>query len=148
MAVPSDADALFMKEAAESGHFEIEASALANTRATSADIKQFATRMQADHKAADVALTALAQKKGATLPTKPSDAQQATLKSLSGMKGENFDAAYAKEVGVKAHTEAVALFRKTSTSATDADVKAFAGKTLPTLEKHLEMAKGLESGRK
>ena len=42
---------------------------------------------------------------------------------------------------VEDHEKDVAEFDKASTSATDADLKAWAGRTLPTLKEHLEMAK-------
>jgi len=48
---------------------------------------------------------------------------------------------------VKDHEEAVALFEKESKSGSDADLKSFAGKTLPTLQDHLKMAKALPSGK-
>ena len=44
---------------------------------------------------------------------------------------------------VKDHEKAVSLFQKQSESGKDADVKAWAAKTLPTLQGHLEMAKSL-----
>jgi putative membrane protein len=41
------------------------------------------------------------------------------------------------------HEKAVALFRKEAAAAGDSAIKAFAAKTLPTIESHLEMAKAL-----
>jgi putative membrane protein len=41
---------------------------------------------------------------------------------------------------VKDHRTDVAEFKKESTSGQDAEVKAFATKTLPTLEEHLSLA--------
>jgi putative membrane protein len=41
---------------------------------------------------------------------------------------------------VSDHKEDVAEFEKEAKSGKDADVKAFAAKTLPTLKEHLEMA--------
>ena len=46
-------------------------------------------------------------------------------------------------VQVKAHEEAVALFRTYAQSGTDAKLKAFAQKMLPDLERHAAMAKKL-----
>jgi putative membrane protein len=44
---------------------------------------------------------------------------------------------------VKDHEKAVKLFSKESSSGKDAELKAFATKTLPTLQHHLEMARQL-----
>jgi len=41
------------------------------------------------------------------------------------------------------HTKDVSEFEKQSTKGTDPDLKAFAAKTLPTLQEHLQMAKAL-----
>ena len=58
------------------------------------------------------------------------------------MQGAAFDREYARMM-VKDHEEDVALFRKEAQSGKDADLKAYAQKTLPTLEEHLQMAKQL-----
>ena len=42
---------------------------------------------------------------------------------------------------VKDHEKDVAEFEEEAKDGSDADVKAWANKTLPTLKKHLEMAK-------
>jgi len=41
------------------------------------------------------------------------------------------------------HTEAIGVYTKESTDAQNADVKAYASATLPTLQKHLDAAKDL-----
>jgi hypothetical protein len=41
------------------------------------------------------------------------------------------------------HTKDVSEFEKQSTKGTDADLKAFAAKTLPTLQEHLQLARAL-----
>jgi putative membrane protein len=147
-AAVSGSDASFMKQAAEAGSAEIEGSKLAEARATSADVKSFAGQMVADHGKVADELKQLADSKGVKLPAKPSVAQRTKLKLLSARKGEKFDRRYADSIGVEAHEEAVKLFRTASTMARDADVKAFAVKTLPGLEHHLEMAKALQVGAK
>jgi putative membrane protein len=46
---------------------------------------------------------------------------------------------------VKDHEKAVALFQKEADTGKDAEAKAFAAKTLPTLQGHLEMARSMMS---
>lgn len=53
-----------------------------------------------------------------------------------------------KEVGIDDHKMDVALFENTSKRADDAEVKAFASKTLPTLKAHKEHAEGLKKAHK
>ena len=45
---------------------------------------------------------------------------------------------------VSAHKDAVSLFERYSNGGDNADLKAWAGKTLPALRHHLEMAEQLE----
>ena len=141
-------DAAFMKNAAEAGLAEVEASKLAASKATNTQVKSFAQQMVDDHSKANDELKALAASKGVTLPTEPSMAQKAKLKLLQGADGANFDKRYAESFGVKAHEDTVSLFQKESQKAKDAEVKAWAEKTLPTLQHHLEMAKDMDKSVK
>ena len=65
-------DADFLKQAAQNGHAEVEASKLAQTKATQADVKSFASKMVEDHQKAHQELAQLAQSKGVKLPDDPS----------------------------------------------------------------------------
>jgi len=136
-------DAAFMKDAAHAGHMEVEGSQLALNKASSPQVKTFAQQMIDDHNKAAAELATLAASKGVKLADGPSITQKAKLKMLGTHDGAKFDADYAKTVGVSAHEDAVKLFTKASNEAEDADVKAFATKTLPTLQHHLEMARQL-----
>ncbi|MGZ5449201.1 MAG: DUF4142 domain-containing protein [Thermoanaerobaculia bacterium] len=61
---------------------------------------------------------------------------------MSSLSGAELDKAYMQHM-VEDHTKDVAEFEKTSTSATDADLRGWATKTLPTLREHLATAKDL-----
>ena len=137
------ADHNFMREAAQAGKAELQASRLAVTKASDPAVKEFARLMVEDHTQADAKLAQVAQSKGVTLPTDPSADQKSVLKSLEGQSGAAFDKRYMDEFGVKAHQQTVSLFRKEADGGQDNDVKAFAQQTLPTLEKHLKHAVGM-----
>lgn len=139
------ADAAFIKQAAQNGHAEVESSKLALTKASNAQVKTFAQQMVDDHTKANNELATLARSKGIEVPTEPSLAQKAKMKVLSVRDGDSFDRHYADAMGVKAHEDTIKLFRKASAEASDPDIKAFAIKTLPTLEHHLQMAKDLKA---
>ncbi len=138
----SDAD--FMKQAAQNGAAEIEASQLALQKARNPEVKAFAEKMVADHTKTSEELKQLAASKNVKLPEGPSMKQKAELKMVSAGDDAKFDERYAKAFGVKAHQETIKLFQEAAAKATDADVKAFAQKTLPALNHHLEMARALE----
>lgn len=136
-------DASFMKQAAHAGAAEIEASKLAQTKAKSPDVKAFADSMIADHTKVADELKALAATKNVKLPDGPSVKQKAEIKLINAGDNDKFDARYAKNFGVKAHEDTVKLFAEASRDAKDPEVKAWAQKTLPGLQHHLEMAKAL-----
>ena len=141
----SHQDSSFLKDAAEAGNAEVEGSKLALSQGASADVKTFAQTMVDDHGKAGAELHTLADQKGVKVSDKPSLLKQGELKLLSKRKDASFDQHYADSIGVKAHEDAVKLFQKEADKGTDADVKAWATKTLPTLQHHLEMAKTLKT---
>ena len=63
------------------------------------------------------------------------------------MSGADFDREYTRMM-VSDHTKDVSEFEKQSTRGTDADLKAFASKTLPTLQEHLQMARALPDAKR
>ncbi|VCU70673.1 hypothetical protein PIGHUM_02749 [Pigmentiphaga humi] len=136
------ADRDFLEHAAQSGHAEIAGSRLALEKSANAEVKAFAQKMIDDHTRVGQQLDTLAQGKGYTAPTEPSLVQKAKLKAL-GLRKDGFDKAYADEIGVSAHEDAVELFEKASANAHDTDVRQFAAGTLPHLKEHLEQAKAL-----
>ena len=97
-----------------------------------------------DHSKANDELKAYASQKGVTLPAEVDPAHKATEARLSKLSGEAFDKAYMADM-VKDHDKDVAAFKHASTSATDADLKAWAVKTLPTLQEHQTMAKSINA---
>src|SRR6185437_1837064 len=74
-----------------------------------------------------------------TLPDDLDAKHKSVMDRLSKLNGAAFDKAYMKNM-VSDHKEDVAKFKKESTSGKNADLKAWAGKTLPTLQDHLKMA--------
>lgn len=141
------ADSSFMKDAAESGLFEVQAAQIAQQKGTDAQVKTFAQTMVDDHSKANQELQSLAEQKGVTLPTSPSVGEKAKLGTLNHWTKSGFDHHYADDQ-VSAHKDAVKLFTKESTDSKDADLKAWAAKTLPTLQHHLEMAQQLADSTK
>jgi putative membrane protein len=141
-------DAAFMKQAAQNGAAEIQAGEIAATKAVTPAVKDFAKTMVTDHAKVADELKALAASKNVELPSEPSMKQKADLKLVDAAAGRGFDVRYAKTFGVKAHKDTVKLFETAAKSATDPDVKAWAAKTLPGLQHHLEMANALPSSGK
>jgi putative membrane protein len=142
-AVQSNEDKDFFETAASAGMFEIEAGKLAESRGTNPKIKDYGKQMIADHEKAADELEALAKKKGMTLPTQMLDRHQMMYDGLQKEKaGKDFDNEYRLKM-IASHKEAVSLFDQAAKKSKDADVKAFAAKTLPKLQHHGGMANEL-----
>jgi putative membrane protein len=133
-------DQAFAKEAAGGGMAEVELGNLAKDKASNADVKKFAERMVTDHSKAGDDLKQVASQKNISLPMELSAKDKALRDRLSKLSGDAFDKAYMQAM-VKDHVTDVNAFKRESSSGKDADLKAWAGKTLPTLEDHLSEAR-------
>ena len=133
------ADQHFVTDVAMDGMAEVELGQLAQQKAESSDVKRFAQRMVDDHGKANDELKSLASSKNITLPTAIDAKHKATHDRLAKLSGAAFDRAYMQAM-VTDHLNAVKAFRTHSTTSKDADIRAFAAKTLPTLEDHLKEA--------
>jgi putative membrane protein len=137
----------FWNEAAQAGMAEVMLGNLALQKSANDEVKQLAQKIVDDHTAAGNELKDLAASKSATLPTEVNAKQKAVYDKLNTLSGDAFDKEFVKTM-VRDHEKAVSLFQKQSTAGKDAEVKAFAAKTLPTLQGHLEMAKSLNDKMK
>lgn len=135
----SSPDNHFIMEAAMGGMMEVELGKLATEKGASADVKAFGQRMVADHGKANEELMKLAGQKNVTLPTELSGHHKEMVDRLSKLSGAEFDREYMSEM-VKDHTKDVQAFETEAKDGKDADVKAWAAKTVPTLRAHLKMA--------
>lgn len=142
---PSTAD--FVKQVAISDMFEIEASKLAQQKGNAAE-KAFAAQMVTDHTKTSSELKGLVSsgKVEVQLPTELDSSHQSKLDKLKGASGADFSSNYAS-MQVSAHKDAVDLFTRYAKGGDNPDLKSWAGKTLPALEHHLQMAQDLERNK-
>ena len=139
------ADRAFVTEAAMGGMAEVELGQLASGKAESGTVKHFAQRMVTDHGKVNDELKTLAQNKNISLPADSGAKHKATKDRLAKLSGAAFDKAYMQEM-LADHRKDVGEFQKQSRTAKDPDVKAWAAKTLPTLEEHLQLAQAASRG--
>jgi putative membrane protein len=138
---------IFAKKVAASNAFEIQSSQLANDRAERDEVKTFAKKMIDDHtKSGQEFKAAVKSADVAAPPEEPDVNQKQTLSRLQQVRGKSFDDQY-MGAQLKAHQEAVALFKSYSAQGKSAPLKDFAQKTLPTLEHHLQMAQDVSGQR-
>ncbi len=143
--VVTSGDLAFMNDAAPGGMAEVELGRLALERAASAEVKEFAREMVKDHSEAGEKLQKLAEQKQVTLPPGILPQAQQTKEKLAKLSGAEFDRAYVKAM-VEVHEKDVAAFEAVAKNGTDADAKAFASATVPTLKHHLQMIRAIAKG--
>lgn len=125
----------FMTRAANSDLFEIQTSKIAVFKGQTPAVKTFAQQMINDHTATSAELKTLATQKKLTLPDSLSADKRVIRTRLSAATGVALDKEYANGQ-VASHDEAIALYEQAVREVTDAEVKAFATKTLPNLQMH------------
>ena len=142
---PTTAD--FVKEVANSDIFEIQSSTLAEDKGNAPE-KTFASQMIIDHTKTSQELKGLvtSRKVKAEVPAVLDTSYQNKLDKLRGESGRDFSSDY-DSMQVNGHKDAVSLFERYAKGGDNADLKEWAGKILPTLKHHLDMAEGLKEGR-
>ena len=144
-ATTANKDRDFAMKAAHGGAAEVELGKLAQAQGSDPKVKEFGQRMATDHSKAGEELQTAAS--GMTLPMEPDRKQQSEKERLSKLQGAQFDKAYARYM-LKDHRDDIALFKKEANSGQDPQLKAYAQKTLPTLEEHLRLAEQLPGNSK
>jgi putative membrane protein len=130
----------FVMMASASGLAEVNLSRLAQERAASAEVKQFAQHMVQDHTKANMQLLQLANTEKIPPAQRMDDKHQMLFERLSQLKGQEFDREFMKAM-LHDHEQAVALFSAAEKNLTDKNLQAFAARTLPTLKEHLQEAR-------
>jgi putative membrane protein len=138
-ATAAKADQAFVTKAAGANMAEVELGKLAVERASRDEVKRFGQQMIDDHTKAGDELKTIAQQKQLDWPTALDAKHKALKDKLSKLSGENFDRTYMQEM-VNGHRTVASELRMESQSGKDPEVKAWASKTLPTVEEHLKQA--------
>ena len=136
-------DSDFLMKVAEVDMKEIELGKLAQ-KSTNADIKALGTMMVDGHTKTSAEVKALATAKNISLPAGPTEDVTKAVEDFNKKKADEFNKDYADKM-VKGHEETIEKFEKYVAEGTDADIKAFAEKTLPALRLHLQHSKDAQA---
>jgi putative membrane protein len=137
---PTTAD--FVKEAAMSDMTEIAAAKVGQERGNAQE-KTFASHMIIDHTKTSDELKSMAPADAkAVIPTALDSSSQSKIDKLRNAKPDSFSSDF-DSMQVSAHKDAVSLFERFAKGGEDPKLKEWAGKTLPALKHHLEMAQDL-----
>ena len=139
----------FMTKSASSNMMAIEASKLAQQKATNPQVKEFANMMVNDHTALGKEMRELATSKNITMPDSMSNDHMDHVRELNEKTGADFDKAYMDRM-VSVHENDVDRFEDVAedNNYDDAEVKAMASKTLPKIRQHHERAKQIKDALK
>lgn len=142
-AAPLDSmDVAFIRKASMGGKMEVDLGNIAQSNAANDRVKNFGNMMVTDHSQANNELMQFAQSRNVMLSDSLDKKMQDHITSMQQMKGKAFDKHYMGMM-VDDHVKDVKEFEKASTSAKDPDLRAWAAKTLPVLQKHLDSAKAI-----
>jgi putative membrane protein len=137
---PTTAD--FVREVAISDMTEIAAAKLGQERGNAQE-KTFADQMITDHTKTSEELKSMVPADAkAALPTAIDSSSQSKIDKLRNAKPDDFSSDF-DTMQVSAHKDAVSLFERYAKGGEDPKLKEWAGKTLPALQHHLEMAQNL-----
>ena len=140
---PADENTIkFVQKAASGGMMEVELGKLAQQKGLNQRVKDFGSMLNTDHTNANNELKSIATSKNITIPSSMNAEDQKHVDMLSSKSGVAFDKAYIGMM-VEDHKGDIKDFKKASENLKDADIKNFAMKTLPTLQKHLDSANAI-----
>jgi putative membrane protein len=131
----SDSD--FAVDAANGNSTEVELGKLAIKNGKDKKVKNFGAMMVKDHGKANTKLMMLSKIKKLNLSSTPNADGQKMIDDLSKKTGDEFDKAYISSM-IADHKEDVQKFGDATNRLQDPDLKKYAIKTLPVLQKHLD----------
>jgi len=130
-------DRQFMMMAGKDGMKEVHMGQMAVQQGQSPEIKKLGSTIVADHTKANNQLMEIATKRGVKLDVRHK------MDKMSKRDMENFDQAWLAMM-VNDHQKDIAAYERQAKMGTDPELKAFAKKTLPVLQKHLKLVQAAQ----
>ncbi len=134
----------FVAKAAQAGLAEVQLGQLAEQKAASNEVKQYAQQMVLEHTQANNQLKQLANQKSLTVPQSLDQQHQTAKANLAKLSGVAFDRAY-MDLMKQDHAKVISLFQQEASHGQDASLKNWAATTLPKLQKHSQMAQTISA---
>jgi putative membrane protein len=141
-AAPHTPDQIFLARVTGCGLAQIELARLAEQKASSPSVREFARRMILDHEQANRSLRALAEGDSAAVPDQIDAEYRQVREALDRLSSAEFDIEYLR-LQVPAHQRAATMMEYVIGSGEDAQVRGYASSALPKVFTHLAMASQL-----
>ena len=137
----------FVTKAGEGGFMEVAMGKLAQSNGGSNDVKEYGKMLETDHGNANNKLKEIAAAEKISMPVAATKEQTMHVNEMQSKTGADFDKMFIPMM-IDDHEKDINEFKKAATDNSNAKVKDFAAKTLPTLKKHLDKAKMIKSKMK
>lgn len=135
-ALPTDASG-FATAVAATDLYEIQSAELAASKATSAELKEFAGHVRTDHQSSTAQLkTAAAEAKVTVTPALDAEKER-MLDQLKGASGAEFDRLFLEQQQT-AHQKALSVLQNYASGGDAEPLKAFAGKAVKIVQGHID----------
>jgi putative membrane protein len=115
---------------------------MAENQAARADVKDLAKTLVQDQSQCYGQIAELAARKNVSIPKGINARKEPAIERLGSLKGARFDRQFADNE-IATGRRAIALFKREAEHGHDADVKAYAAQTIPTLQKDLKQTEAL-----
>lgn len=135
-----NADRKLMRQLAQAHMAEIKTAALATAISDDKALQGYAVKMLEEHGKALDELRMLARRADVILPGGVETEQASLLHKLALTTGKQFNQMYHAQAGLALHEQSQALFKEAAARAEAPELKAYAGKMLPIVGKHLQLA--------
>ena len=132
----------FLTTAIKGDLAEMKVGHLAETNGGSEAVRNFGKTLVTDHTKAGDQAKSVAKQANVDIPTQPSAEAQKNYEKLSKLKGKAFDREFATMM-VADHDKDIRMYEQEA-KAKSGPASDLAEKQLPTLRKHLQMAKSIE----
>lgn len=129
----------FIEDAAMADLAAIEMARLALTKASSANVKQYAQKMIDDHSRARQRIAPLAMSKGVQPPQALDPEHRMKIDRLTRLSGPEFDREY-MQMQAEAHRRALDLYQRAGQQSIDKEVQAFARQATPAVQQRYSEA--------
>ncbi len=136
---PNAADQAFLTRAVRCGRAAVDMARLAEQKAASPSVREFARKMIADHEQTNRSLHDLAESDGAATADQADAESRQTLDALGRLGGAEFDIEYLR-LQMQSHQRMAQLMQYEIGSGSDPEIQRLASAALPAIFVHLAAA--------
>lgn len=133
----------FLQEFASSSMMEVELSQMAQEKAQSTDVRNYAEMIVNDHQQANERLKNIAQQENIDIPQTLKEEHQEEVEDLREKTGSDFDREYMDKM-VNQHEEDIDKLEDKREEVQDQELQSFIDSQLNTLRQHKEQAEQLQ----